>query len=363
MSGIIQRFKGLCPIDNPSGGEALIRQTIGDALTEMNVTDQTVDSGGNLLVRVPGDPQKDILMLSAHMDSVPPCHGIVPVDDVMEGRKVVRSQGKTILGADDKSGIAMILEIVNQLSATGFKTNHPLELFFSTREEIGLLGAKEYDPQWSKAVYCYVLDGEGSVGDIFNAGPFQENLEIHCLGKGAHAGIAPELGISAIEMAAHLIAKLPSGRIHEKLTTNVGTIEGGSAMNVTAPEARIRAEARSLVETELTGLIKQYREACQETERTFSGSKIDLKVIRKYNGFQVPETSPVIVKAQAVFKALGITSTILPMNIGSDAHVLNHSGLPTVVLGMGFHYSHSLGEYLFTDELEQVFKVVQALVA
>ncbi len=359
---LTQRFKTFCVIDNPSGGEEAIRQKITECLFEMGVRDQTIDSGGNLLVRVPGNADKETIMLSAHMDSVPPCHGIIPVDDTVNGRPVIRSQGKTILGADDKSGIAMMLEVVKILAEKGFKDNHPLELFFSTREEVGLLGAKEYDPMWSKAKYCYVLDGEGSVGDIFNAGPFQDNLEILCHGRGAHAGIAPERGVSAIEVGAYVIARLPSGRIHERLTTNVGIIEGGSAMNVTAPETRIRAEARSLVEEELIKLVEQYRETCQSAEKAFLGSKIQLKVIRKYNGFSVIEDSPVIVRAEKGFVSLGITSAVLPMNIGSDAHILNQTGLPTVVLGMGFHHSHSLGEYLFVDEYEQVFQVVLKLV-
>ncbi len=363
MTDVVGWFESLCPIANPSGGEAAIRDHIAAALRGLGVGDQTVDRGGNLFVRVPGDAARDVIMLSAHMDSVPPCHGITTARDLKDGREIIRSEGRTILGADDKSGIATILEIVSRLAEGGFNGNHPLELLFSTREEIGLLGAKEFDMASSQAAYCYVLDGEGSLGDIFTAGPSQENLEIVCHGRASHAGIAPESGISAIGMAAAMIAQLPNGRIDERLTTNVGIIQGGSAMNVTAPEALLRAEARSHDDGRLAGLLDQYRQAARATEERFPGSRITVRTIRKYDHFAVPEDHPVVVRAASVFGRRGIASRVLPMNIGSDAHVLNHGGLPTVVLGMGFHYSHSLGEYIYCDELAQVCDAVLALVS
>jgi tripeptide aminopeptidase len=321
-----------------------------------------VDEAGNLFVRIPGDSVKETILLSAHMDSVPPCHGIVPVEDVQNGRAIIRSEGKTILGADDKSGIATILEVVSELAKQGFKTNHPLELLFSTREEVGLLGAKGFDMSQVKASYAYVLDGEGNVGDIFYAGPSQENLQILCSGKASHAGIAPEEGVSAIQVAAELCANLPSGRLSETLTTNLGLVQGGMAMNVVAPELTLKGEARGHREEDLQGLLEIYRNTCQAVERKFPGSKIEFIATRRYQHYEVPLEHSAVTRAIEVCQQLRISHQIRPMNIGSDAHVLNHNGLPTIVLGMGFHFSHSLGEFIDQRELEYVVSLVIGLV-
>ncbi|WP_303673083.1 M20/M25/M40 family metallo-hydrolase [Vampirovibrio chlorellavorus] len=361
--GVVERFQSIVPIDNPSGRESAIRQAIEAALREMGISDCSVDAAGNLFVRVPGNSGKKTIMLSAHMDSVPPCEGIVPVRDERAGRPIIRSEGRTILGADDKSGIAVALEVVSQLAQQGFRENHPLELFFSTGEEVGLTGAKGFDMKQVRASYCYVLDGEGRVGLIFNAGPSQENIQIDCTGRAAHAGIAPEAGISAIQMGAALCAQLPSGRLAEDLTCNLGVIQGGSAMNIVAPALSVKGEMRSHNEDKLSQLLGTYQTVCRQVEERFAGGSVALKNVRRYDRFYVDPEQVVIQRAVQHCDALNLSPQLAPMNIGSDAHILNRNGLPTVVLGMGFHYSHSLGEFIFCEELEQVCQLVQRLVA
>lgn len=361
--GVVERFQAIVPIDNPSGREERIRERIAETLQALGVTDLTVDAAGNLFVRVPGDVNKDMVMLSAHMDSVPPCEGIVPVRDTRAERPIIRSEGRTILGADDKAGIAVALEIVERLSKRGFQANHPLELFFSTGEEVGLTGAKGFDMDQVRSKYCYVLDGEGRVGLIFNAGPSQENIQIACTGRASHAGIAPEAGISAIQMGAALCAYLPTGRLAEDLTCNIGVIQGGNAMNIVAPELSIRGEMRSHNESKLAGLVETYRSICRDVEARFPGGRVTLQNIRRYDQFRVEPSHEVIQRAMAVGEQLNVAPQLAAMNIGSDAHILNKNGLPTVVLGMGFHYSHSLGEFIFCEELEQVCQMVDLLVS
>lgn len=361
--GVVERFQAIVPIDNPSGREDTIREFIAGELRGFGLADLNVDAAGNLFVRVPGKADKEVIMLSAHMDSVPPCEGIVPVRDTRSERPIIRSEGRTILGADDKSGIAVALEIVEQLARKGFQENHPLELFFSTEEEVGLNGAKGFDMGQVRSAYCYVLDGEGRVGLIFNAGPSQENIQIQCTGRASHAGIAPEAGISAIHMGAALCAQLPSGRLAEDLTCNIGVIQGGNAMNIVAPELGIRGEMRSHDEAKLAGLITTYQQACQEVQERFAGGVVELKNIRRYNHFYVDPVHKVIQRATTEAEALNLRPQLAAMNIGSDAHILNQNGLPTVVLGMGFHYSHSLGEFIFCEELEQVYQLVERLVS
>jgi tripeptide aminopeptidase len=360
--GVVERFQSIVPIDNPSGQEGRIRERIAETLRGLGLSEQTVDAAGNLLVRVPGDTGRETIMLSAHMDSVPPCEGIVPVSDVRGERPIIRSEGRTVLGADDKAGIAVALEVVERLSKSGFQTNHPLELFFSTGEEVGLTGAKGFEMSQSKAAYCYVLDGEGRVGLIFNAGPSQENIQIACTGRASHAGIAPESGVSAIQMGAALCAKLPTGRLADDLTCNIGVIQGGTAMNIVAPELSLRGEMRSHDESKLQDLLVRYQTTCREVEAAFPNGTIEMKNVRRYDHFRVAEDQPVIRRAVAMATDMKLLPQILPMNIGSDAHILNKNGLPTVVLGMGFHFSHSLGEFIFCQELEQVCQLVERLV-
>ncbi len=365
MSALVSLFKTLVQIDNPSGEEDAIRKFIAGQLTALGITDQTIDEAGNLFVRVPGytDNHAPVIMLSAHMDSVPPCHGIIPMDGTKEGRAIIKSQGNTILGADDKSGIATILSVAAHCAATQFQNNVPLEFLFSTREEIGLLGARGFDHTQSQASFCYVLDGEGKLGEVFHEAASQENLQILITGKQSHAGIAPEEGINAIQLAAELCDQVPMGRMSSKTTTNLGLIKGGEAMNVVASSVEMKGEARSQCEEELTALLETYRTACLETEQRHPGSKITLSTQRRYSRFVVAATAPVVQRVQAACKQLNIPDALKPMSIGSDAHVLNQHGIDTVVLGMGFHFSHSLGEFIYVDEFEQVLKLVCQLVS
>lgn len=361
---VCERFKQLVPIANPSGGEAEIRALLAKTLAELGCTDQHIDAAGNLLVRVPGISDRLPILLSAHMDSVPPCHGIEAVEATHpeNGRPILRSAGNTILGADDKSGMAVILDIVANLAQANFQQNTPLELFFSVEEEVGVKGSKAFDMTQLKAPYGFVLDGEGSVGDIFNAGPSQVLLEVTCHGRPAHAGISPEEGVNAIAMAARLIAQLPTGRLDAKLTSNIGVIEGGKAMNVVPDHVLFKADARSHDEALLQGLLATYQKACTSVEETFPGSRVEWVSMRRYEAFHVDAHHRSVQHAQTACETLGLPTRLLPMNIGSDAHELNRAGLPTVVLGMGFHRSHSLGEFIYMDELEQVVQWVLAIV-
>lgn len=358
----IDYFKALVPIANPSGQEGTLREYIIQQLHAVGVSDIAVDEAGNVLARVMGNPQKAPFLFSAHMDSVPPCSGIEPVADEINNRPVIRSTGKTILGADDKSGIAVMLALAARLAQSGSSDHHPLELLFSTQEEVGLLGLKAFDLSQCQARLGFVLDGEGDVGEIFYAGPSQQNLLFQLEGLASHAGIAPEAGVNAIEMAVHLCASLPSGRISPDTTMNIGTIQGGNALNIVAPSAVVRGELRSHEAKALEAMLAQIQEVCQEVQESFPRGKITFIPNHRYTRFEVPKDAPVVRIAQDACTRTGVTPRLARMNIGSDAHVLNHGGIPTVVLGMGFHYSHSLGEFIYVDELEQVSQWVWEIV-
>jgi tripeptide aminopeptidase len=359
MTPVLEWFETLVPIANPSGREAELRTFIQQHLDPRIATQ--VDAAGNLLARVPGQPNAVPRLFAAHMDSVPPCEGITPVRDTLDGRPIVRSAGKTILGADDKAGVAVMLALAEWAASTNFANNPPLELLFTTREEVGLVGARGFDMSQLQSPWGWVLDGEGAVGDVFHAGLSQENLSFVCQGKAAHAGIEPENGVNAIAMAARLLSQLPTGRLAPDTTTNFGVVSGGEAANVVPPQVVIKGEARSHRESELQALLNAMGQAAIAVTHDFPGGQVRFEHVRRYNAFVVPPTHESVQVAVNACQALGLPSRVLPMHIGSDAHVLNERGLPTVVLGMGFYRSHSLGEHLFVDDFERVYQWVRQL--
>lgn len=354
-------FETLVPIHNPSKGEVALRQFVSNALQAMGITQQTVDAAGNLFVHIDGSTPQATYLLSAHMDSVPPCEGIVPVRDTLDGRPVVRSEGKTILGADDKAGIATILALAEALTQQPEATRPTIELMLSVEEEIGLLGAKAFDLSQVTAPFALILDGDGDVGDIFRAGPTQYNLQFAFEGVRAHAGIAPERGTNAIAMAAHVLSQVPCGRVSHETTLNFGLITGGEANNVVAPSAQVQGEARSHDEAALLELLESIKATCQSVQTQFPQGQISFTPAHRYSRFHLADDHPLVQTAQKAAQAVGIAPKLARMNIGSDAHIFNAHGLPSVVLGMGFHRSHSFGEYLEADALDAVFNWVWAV--
>ncbi|MGE0199340.1 MAG: M20/M25/M40 family metallo-hydrolase [Candidatus Melainabacteria bacterium] len=365
--GVIDRFETLAPIDNPSGEEAVIREHILAALAVSGIRDTTVDAAGNLIARVPGKAHCPTVMLSAHMDSVPPCRGIRPVRDTFQDRPIIRSEGKTILGADDKAGIAVILEVIDQLTAGGFQENPPLELFFSVQEEVGLQGGKALDTSACQATMALVLDGEGRAGMIFNQGPTQTQLRAGITGKSSHAGISPEAGISAIEALALFCTLVPSGRpggaYGPETTTNLGVVHGGEGLNVVPCGASVVADARTHTEDSARLIRAAWDQAGEAVSQRFAGVQVQLEFDQRYQGFRLSAGHPLIRLTEDAARDVALSPAVAPMNIGSDAHWLNLKGIPTVVLGMGFHQSHSLGEYLYVEELEQVVAWTMAVLA
>ncbi|MCA9841981.1 MAG: M20/M25/M40 family metallo-hydrolase [Cyanobacteria bacterium HKST-UBA03] len=358
---VVDWFKRLVPIANPSKGEDEIRLFIANQIQRFGVGQAEVDRRGNLFLRVPGQASGPTMMFCAHMDSVNPCEGIEPVDDMLDGRPIIRSAGQTILGADDKSGIAVLLALLEHLGQVGLANVCPFECLFTVEEEIGIFGAHDFDMGWSEARAAYALDGEGALGDIFCAGPSQKNMVFACHGRSSHAGIEPEMGINALSLAAKLVDRLPKGRLSPDTTTNIGVISGGKAMNVVPDYVELRAELRSHDEVAFAQVQQDMDAVVSALNEPGTDGQITLTWIDKYRRFDVSPDNHAVVWAQRAAEAIGVSPRLLRMNIGSDAHALNKGGLPAVVLGMGFHRSHSVGEYVFVDELVCVADWVWAL--
>jgi tripeptide aminopeptidase len=354
---ILDAFCRLVRIDSPSGQEGAIAEYLESELRRLGL-DTWRDGAGNVLGRLAGRGRgaaRPWLLLSAHMDTVQPGCGIQP--QVVDG--VVRSDGTTILGADDKAGIAAILEALGHVVARGLE-HRPLEVVFTVQEETGLSGSKALDMATLRARQAVVLDSNGPVGTIINQAPASDSIEVVVRGKAAHAGVAPELGINALQAVAQALASMRLGRIDAETTANFGVISGGTATNVVPDrvvlkgEARSRSESKLVAQTEhMVGLLRRAADAL--------GAQVEASVRRSYGAYDIPESAPLIQEVSAALRACGLEPRLQPSGGGSDANVFNAAGIEAVNLGVGYTNPHSVDEQLAVADLLAMPRVVLAL--
>ncbi len=361
MDAMAEELLELLKISSPSGREGALAGFLSEKLSSMGFQvafDEAAGPAGsevgNLIARLPGDGALRPIAICCHMDNVEPCEGVVPVLD----GDVIRSSGQTVLGADDKAGIALALELSRRALRFGGRRGD-LELVFTVVEEKGLRGSKHLDLSMVKSQHFLVLDSSGPVGDVIVRGPAQDRIEARVLGRAAHAGLEPEKGVSAIVVAARAISEMRLGRVDEITTANVGVIRGGVATNIVAPEVHLEAEARSLDE----GRLKSQTEHMVLTLREVAsrmGGEAEVRVERMYPSFSLsPEEEPVRTLVEA-FKLSGLEARLRGSGGGSDANVLNGRGRRAVNLSIGVSKPHSKEESV---DLRELGKAVFALEA
>jgi len=344
---LVDTFLELVRIDSPSGHEAAIARHLAGRLEALGLQ-VTQDATGNLIARLDGAGQKaqePPLLLSAHMDTVGADTGIRPV--VKEG--VIRSDGTTILGADDKSGVAVILEVIQAMIGNGL-AHPPLEVVISVGEEQSLVGARALDVSRLRAREGIVLDMGGPIGTVVVSAPYQDKLFATVHGRAAHAGAEPERGINAIRVAAEAIAAMPLGRIDEETTANVGVIHGGVATNIVPDKVELHCESRSRQEAKLVAQMAAMRAALEGSAARHQ-TTVELRQVRSYDGFHLDPEKPIVKKAVAAIEAMGLTPLLLPTGGGSDANVYNAAGIVTINLSTGMDEVHTLNEHITIDDL------------
>ncbi|MGE5381475.1 MAG: M20/M25/M40 family metallo-hydrolase, partial [Methylocystaceae bacterium] len=282
--------------------------------------------------------------------------GIKP--QLKDGR--ITASGDTILAADDKAGVAVILEMLDLL-LTNDITHPPLELVFTVGEEQGLLGAKALDMSMIKADFGYVLDSDGSAGEIVYKGPSQNQIEWKVVGRAAHAGMCPEEGISAIQAAAQAIAGLKLGRIDEETTCNIGIINGGNARNIVPEQCYIKGEARSLEEDKLQVLTDQLVKEFKTAVETY-GAACEAEIQKLYPAFELAAEDQVLVLARDAAVDLGFTPHLVKSGGGSDANIFNSRGIPVANLGVGMRHPHTSKEHIEVSDLEAVTRWLYQIV-
>jgi len=320
---------------------------------------------GNLIAHFKGTvPDVEPLFLSAHMDTVPPGEGVVPV---VEG-DVIRSDGRTVLGGDDKSGIAIILETLRSVTEDAVPRGE-IDVVFTICEEVGLLGAKLLDLTQVRARTGLVLDSD-SIGFLITKAPAVNRLEIDVLGLEAHAGICPEKGISALEVTAKGIAAMTLGRVDEETTANLGLVSGGTAVNIIPNRVHLTGEVRSQNEDKLERqthhILQCLNEAAAqyslEVNGTILKARIDADVRREYEKMDLPEETPIVRQIHEAAQHLGLNINTVAKGGGCDANVFNQRGLAVANLASGMRDIHTVHEWLDLNDLVTAARILQEVV-
>lgn len=363
---IVQEFMELVQVDSETKHEQEISRVLkekfnalGLEVTEDDSSERTGHGSGNLIVtwKAEGAEQAPKLFFTCHMDTVTPGKGIKPQ---LGEDGWIRSDGSTILGADDKAGIAALFEAIRVVREQ--KIPHgQIQFVITAGEESGLFGARAMKPELLDADFGYALDSNGEVGSICVAAPTQARIEMKITGKSAHAGVNPEDGISAIQVASKAISNMKLGRIDKETTANIGSFEGGGATNVVCDFVLIRAEARSIVQEKVNHQIQHMREALETTAREF-GAQGEFRSEVIYPAFSFTEHDEIVQVAQRAIQGLGLATPTFHSGGGSDANVFNGLGIPTVNLAVGYQNIHTTQEKIKADDLVKVAEVVVALI-
>lgn len=351
----------LVQIDSHSRKEREVAQRLKRYCEEMGAEVEIDDAGekvggntGNVIARFPGTISgAPPIMMSAHMDTVVPGEGVKPI---VEG-DIIRTDGTTVLGGDDKSGCAVIIEVIKSLQEQSIP-HTPIEAIFSICEEVGLLGAKNVDVTKIKARYGIVFDSDDP-GFLFTKGPSANHMEYRIHGLESHAGVAPEEGISAIKIAAEAIAGMKLGRIDEETTANIGQIEGGMATNITPNLVVLKGEARSHSEEKLEAqtrhMTKCFEDAAAKYEVTVAGkttkASVEAHVVREYSSMDVPDASHVVQLVLKAAERLGLDVKTMASGGGCDANVFNRKGIECANLGTGMRAIHTVKEWLDVKDM------------
>lgn len=292
------------------------------------------------------------LLLSAHMDTIEPTEGIVLLSD----SGAIRTDGSTVLGADDKCALAQIIEALKVLQERGIP-HSDIEVAFTSAEERGLQGAKNLPLEMIRSRYALVLDASGSVGSIIIAAPTHVSYEMKIFGRSAHAGIEPEKGLSAIRIAAEILTGIPDGRVSGGTTANVGVIGGGTASNVVPREVRLQGEIRSHSLEELEETRRRVIDYARAVSAR-SGARLDVSEDEEYRAFRIPESDPFIEYLHRVYTEMGLNPQLAASGGGSDANVFNALGIKAVNISTGMQKVHSGQEFVLLDDLYAGSRVV-----
>ncbi len=350
---IVDNFLNMVKIPSPSLKEREMAdyvkkelEKLGLEVVEDNAGENCDGNAGNIVGVLKGkgeNPKK--LLFSSHMDTVLPCDKITPI---MENG-IIRSDGTSVLGGDDKAGIAAIIEMLNQIKDSDF--DHPeIIVVFSIAEEIGLIGARNFNLEKYSPDFGVIIDSGGAPGTVTVQAPYAAKGKIEILGRPAHAGIEPEKGINALVVASHAITQLRLGRIDENTTSNIGVVTGGSAVNIVMPSVSLMYEARSADGKALDELLQETKTIFEKTAREF-GAEVKNSVVKGYDGFKLEEGCEILNIVEKACKEIGIEYSPVKSGGGSDTNIYNSKGVPSINLGIGMTKVHTKEESIKIEDM------------
>ncbi len=330
-------------------------KAIGCQVSFDNSQDKTGSDTGNLYAVLPGTTDGEAILFSAHMDTVVPGVGVEPV--IEDG--VIRSKGDTVLGGDDKSGVAAVVEALRTITEKNLP--HPtVEMVFTVCEEVGLRGSKHMDYSKVTAKKAAVLDSGGDAGKIITAAPGQYKLNAAVIGRRAHAGVAPEEGISAIQVLAEAISNMKLLRIDEETTANIGAISASYATNIVPERAELVGECRSRRDDKLEAQGKHMMDCLQAACDKF-GATLEGGLTKAYSAYSFGPEDPFVQEVSAACKKAGVEPCLAASGGGSDANNMNLNGIKALVLGTGMAKVHTTNEEITVKNLEDTAALVLAL--
>ncbi|MCI8454577.1 MAG: M20/M25/M40 family metallo-hydrolase [Lachnospiraceae bacterium] len=356
---LLDTFLDYVQIDSETKNEKAMGERLVADLKALGLEVQTDHAGENygsngcnVHAFIPGTIPGDPVIMCAHMDTVVPGNGIKPI--IEDG--VIRTDGSTILAGDDKSGIASIMEAARVIKENNLPCRST-EILFTISEEGGMMGAKNMDYGMLKGKEAMVFDASGDVGKIITCGPGQIKIFATIIGRSSHAGLAPEDGISAIQVAAKGIAKMNLLRIDEETTCNIGTLKAEYATNIVPDKVEFIAEVRSRNLDKLNAQADHIRQCLQEACDEM-GAALEYDPRTNYVSFNIENDDPLIIRTLESFERLGIKPVIAKGGGGSDANVMALHGIKAVVLSTGMAKVHTTSETITIDNLNKCAELV-----
>ena len=363
---LINDFIALASVSGISRNEAEIAaviekrmQAIGACINYDNISDIIGGNTNNMLITIPASDEQmaqlDPIMFCQHMDTVEDTKELkANVDD-----KCIKSDGTTILGADNRGAITSILNALEYLHRNRLP-HREIEVLITVAEELGVMGSSALDYSMFKSKQAIVMDGGGRMGKIYKSAPEHYNISFNFKGKSAHAGMAPESGISAISMAANAISRMPLSRIDHETTANIGVIQGGEATNVVTDSVHVKGEARSRSHEKTVAQLTAMENAAKTAAKEMGGT-VDVSIELMYPPFNISCNHPLYEKISELYAELGIKAEAADTGGGSDANYLNKNGIYALLLSAGYENPHSKDECFFIEELINFTKIIVIL--
>jgi len=360
---LVDEFLELVKIDSLSRKERKMCDTLKQKLENMGHTSIEDDAGqkiggdcGNVICTIKGSKNVPAILITAHMDTVVPGIGKKAVVD----GDIIKSDGTTILGGDDASGIAVILETLKVLKEENIQ-HGDIQIAFTIAEEIGLLGAKNMDFTKIHAKYGFILDSDGRIGCAAVKAPSQNKIHVVIKGKAAHAGMEPENGISVFSIMSEAITNMKLGRIDEETTANIGMINGGLATNIVCDRVEIECEARSRQQVKLETQTAHMRE-CFENAAAKWGGQIEFKAEIEYPAFNINKDSAIVKIMEAAAVKCGFVYEGVATGGGSDTNIINSKGIEAVDISIGMTKVHSVDEQIAISDMQNAVLFLVAII-